>query len=142
MYTRHTSLNIPKNYSGNRFSKIMEEPTVKEHRPVYTDAVKTAHSPAYNEEITRAEDIIIEKEEEEIIDSVAEEIEEQPESIRDTSSEMSQQASSFSLPINEILNGIDKEELLLLGLIILIAAEKNNDNNIILTLLSLLLLSK
>ena len=48
----------------------------------------------------------------------------------------------FSLPIKEILNGIDKEELLLIGLILLIASEKDNDNNIILTLLSLLLLYK
>jgi len=147
MYTRHTSINIPKNYSGNRF-KQSEEIPVKEHRPIYTDAIKTAHSPIYSEELSKAEDVI------QVEDTIPTPVYEDAEPIteeelssdiqpcEECDSEPKDLFSHLSLPIKEILKSIDKEELLLIGLILLISAEKDNDNNTILTLLSLLLLHK
>ena len=134
MYTRHTGLNIPKNYSGSRFTRVDDTLPVKEHRPTYNEAVRSAHSPSYDEEISKAADAPTEP----IID-------ENPEINPPLCVECEKKTDTllpFSLPINEILNTVDKEELLLIGIILLIASEKNSDNNLILTLLSLLLLYK
>ena len=142
MYTRHTGINIPKNYSGSRFSKNEDTLPVKEHRPTYTEAVRSTHSPSYDEEISK----IAEEADKEIPEPISEvTYEEKEEKSLPTSTEYEKKTDMllpFSLPIKEILNGIDKEELLLIGLILLIASEKDNDNNVILTLLSLLLLYK
>ena len=142
MYTRHIGLNIPKNYSGSRFSKSEDNLPVKEHRPSYTEAVRSAHSPSYSEEIAR----VTESPTEEISEPTSEifygENEDEEPSVCTECDKNTDTLLPFSLPIKEILNGIDKEELLLIGLILLIASEKDNDNNIILTLLSLLLLYK
>jgi hypothetical protein len=142
MYTRHTGINIPKNYSGSRFSKNEDTLPVKEHRPTYTEAVRSTHSPSYDEEISK----IAEEADKEIPEPISEvTYEEKEEKSLHTSTEYEKKTDTllpFSLPIKEILNGIDKEELLLIGLILLIASEKDNDNNVILTLLSLLLLYK
>lgn len=142
MYTRHTGINIPKNYSGSRFSKNEDTLPVKEHRPTYTEAVRSTHSPSYDEEISK----IAEEADKEIPEPISEvTYEEKEEKSLPTSTEYEKKTDTllpFSLPIKEILNGIDKEELLLIGLILLIASEKDNDNNVILTLLSLLLLYK
>ena len=142
MYTRHTGINIPKNYSGSRFSKNEDTLPVKEHRPTYTEAVRSTHSPSYDEEISK----IAEEADKEIPEPISEVTYEEKEGKSlPTSTEYEKKTDTllpFSLPIKEILNGIDKEELLLIGLILLIASEKDNDNNVILTLLSLLLLYK
>ncbi|MBQ9744856.1 MAG: hypothetical protein IJW19_07010 [Clostridia bacterium] len=191
MYTRH--LNIPKNYNGVRFSGRDDGIPVKEHRPVYTEGIKTSHSPLYkhNEEaasiptgeensntlsdistdytvveeddgasyganekssgvtddganeksngVTNDEEYEVTSEELSNGNSVAEVSSNEPLTESDVSRDKS--FSSFpALPIKELLDGIDTEELLLIGVILLIASEKNKDNNSILTMLSLLLL--
>lgn len=142
MYTRHTGINIPKNYSGSRFSKNEDPLPVKEHRPTYTDAIRSAHSPSYDEEISK----IAEEADKEIHDTLNEATyEKKEEKNLPTSTEYEKKTDTllpFSLPIKEIFSQINNEELLLIGLILLIASEKDNDNNVILTLLSLLLLYK
>ena len=155
MYTRHTSINIPKNYSGNRFKTAPDNIPVKEHRPVYNEGIKTAHSPAYNEEMMKVPDISSEyippyfdnADLNEELDSQDESIEntgknEDEKTCEDTSYNATCALSSFSLPFRDILSHIDKEELLLIGIILLLASEKENDNSLMITLLSLLLLYK
>ena len=142
MYTRHTGINIPKNYSGSRFSKNEDSLPVKEHRPTYTEAVRSTHSPSYDEEISK----IAEEADKEIPEPISEvTYEEKGKKSFPTSTEYEKKTDTllpFSLPIKEIFSQINNEELLLVGLILLIASEKDNDNNVILTLLSLLLLYK
>ncbi|MBQ8392496.1 MAG: hypothetical protein IJX51_01875 [Clostridia bacterium] len=176
MYTRH--LNIPKNYNGVRFSGMDDGIPVKEHRPVYTEGIKTSHSPLYkhseeaasvstveensNAPLDISTDYTIVEEEDDVaneksngqINEEAYEVTSKEASTDDSVAEVSSNASvpetdisrdslfsSFpSLPIKELLDGIDTEELLLIGVILLIASEKNKDNNSILTMLSLLLL--
>lgn len=48
MYSRHSGINIPKNYNGVRFRNSPENTNMKEHRPIYRQEIKTAHSPLYD----------------------------------------------------------------------------------------------
>jgi len=158
MYTRH--VNIPKNYSGVRFQRHGDDNmSVKEHRPFYSEGVKSSHSPLYNQKIAAPVDEIEEKD---LIDDLTEEseinvtsteesdaggdlfdaeVENAKEVITEEKAKPSSISNLFSdLPITNILGNINREDLLLLGLIFLMATEKNGGNNDILTMLSLLLL--
>lgn len=165
MYTRHMGISIPKNYSGVRFTPKDDGIKVKEHRPRYTQAVNNAHSPSF---ISKSEDIdtppsVSEPEETDIIMDDIDEYDNNilpDESITtDTDKENNCTACNISdnntekeggrvslsdhiLPIGDILNSVEKDDLLLLGLIFLIAIENDKDNNILLMLLAILLLTK
>ena len=50
MFTRYSDINIPNNYSGNRFKKTtIEDTTMKIHESELKSEIKTSVSPTYNE---------------------------------------------------------------------------------------------
>ena len=160
MYSRKDGISIPKNYNGVRFRSSDEPMPMKEHRPLYRQEVKTAHSPLYDIEKTdipptvseescfRTSDSPIENNySDSYLNDTANEAEcdaSENTSLNGTENEAEYCSllNSFKLPVSGILNLINREDALLLGLILLLASEQNSDNTLILTFLLLLLLNK
>ena len=50
MFTRYSGIDVPNNYSGNRFKKtIIEDTTMKIHENEVKSEIKTSVSPTYND---------------------------------------------------------------------------------------------
>ena len=64
MYSQKDGISIPKNYNGVRFRSSPDPMPMKEHRPVYRQEVKTAHSPLYNTDKSEAEATVFTESEE------------------------------------------------------------------------------
>ena len=54
MFTKYNNINIPQNYSGNRFKHDITNTEMKTHRPTTTSAVKTSVSPYFQESVNNA----------------------------------------------------------------------------------------
>lgn len=135
MFSKYSNVEVPKNYSGNRFRNTREIQTeTKTHSASTYSATKSSVSPIYQEQASYIEDVqeveddIINEEESESIDQVDE---------NEEASSSEKQKSSFSLA--DLLNGINAEDLLLICLIIFLSAESGINNNDIIIILSLLL---
>jgi len=169
MYSRKDGISIPKNYNGIRFRNPPEPMPMKEHRPIYRQEVKTAHSPLYNREKAEADtpaftdhnilpedvysendiitndyyeseaDLNIENKENELCEIEEPDLQEKAVEVSKNDSSL---LNSIKLPVSGILNSINREDALLLGLILLLSSEQNSDNSLILTFLALLLLKK
>lgn len=132
MFSKYSSVEVPKNYSGNRFRQAQELKTeTKTHFATNYSATKSSVSPSYHEQnsyIDEVQDDIESK-------SFEDESIEQVEDIEKTYDE--NQKSTFSF--NDIIKSIDAEDLLLICLIIFLSADSGINNNDIVILLSLLL---
>lgn len=134
MFSKYSNVEVPKNYSGNRFKHNYELQTeTKTHVASTYSATKSSVSPAYQEQasyIENAQENDILNEEEEI--ESANQADENEEALSNEN-----QKSSFSL--TDLFNGINAEDLLLICLIIFLSADSGINNNDIIIILSLLL---
>ncbi len=145
MFSKYSNVEVPRNYSGNRFRQGQELKTeTKTHPATNYSATKSSVSPAYHEQVASIEEneenecessnAICEECElknEENVDHVCENEENPAQSCEEC------QRSSFSL--GDILKGINSEDLLLICLIIFLSADGGINNNDIVILLALLL---
>ncbi|MBQ4510444.1 MAG: hypothetical protein II984_06935 [Clostridia bacterium] len=152
MFTRYSNIEIPKNYSGNRFKKtIIEDTTMKTHENDMQGAVKSSVSPTYSEHLYQNEvdssnisndnDAFefqndVTEQELEINDDIAEG---QDSEIANHNTEKSK---SSIVPFLDYFKDIKSDDLLLILLIIFLASDKSSHNNDIIMLLALLLTSK
>ncbi len=165
MFTRYSGVDIPQNYSGNRFrKKSIENTEMKVHTNQTQGAIKSSVSPSFenqfkdekfqsiNEEISldnsKITEAVAENEyfEGEIIDSDDSHEQIDVNLILQESNEQSSKPVNKSIlgdlslsPITEYLKSIKGEDLLLIALIIFLASDKNVSNNDILIILALLL---
>lgn len=151
MFTKYTNVNVPKNYSGSRFSKPPET-EMKTHRAQDaspSNTVKTSVSPYFHntQEYLSSTDKAIETDsivnfaihsDDDItnIDTAS------PESIQE---EVYEDESTSVVPssiteLSKILKNIKGDDILLLALILIFATDNGEGNPDILLILSLLLL--
>lgn len=164
MFTRYSGIEVPQNYSGNRFrKKSIEDTETKVHTNQAYSAVKSSVSPSFeykyeNERLSSDEnDASIENEittdnyvSEEFSDNSSENSNENfneainDEEAKETNSKEINSNSSFLDNLNlsfmtDFFKNIQGEDLLLIALIIFLASDKNVSNNDIIILLALLL---
>lgn len=158
MFTRYSGIDVPQNYSGNRFrNKSIEDTGMKIHTNQTQGAIKSSVSPSFEQRLQNEQglknDDEITFEEPEIVDDVVENQDNDISDIIDASDEndeliVSQKSEPNSKsilgdlnlsPITEFLKSISGEDLLLIALIIFLASDKNVSNNDIIILLALLL---
>ena len=161
MFTRYSDIDVPKNYSGNRFKKSsFEDTTMKTHESEMQSATNTSVSPTFNERYNhidyqtnkfqiqnKANDV-----NNEIYRNVNEQdyfatsndnnniLEEKQVSCRFNDSNKDS-ATGFG-SIIDYLKDIKSDDLLIILIIILLASDKSTSNNDIIILLALLLTSK
>ena len=154
MYTRYSGVDVPQNYSGNRFrKKIIEDTETKVHSSITPGAVKSSVSPSFESQIKN--DQIYQNNDEnsldysETLDDVVEN-DDFNESAYQSNNEPKDKGNDKIVnksilnelnlsPIAEYLKSIRGEDLLLIALIIFLASDKNISNNDIIILLALLL---
>ncbi len=159
MFTRYSNIEIPKNYSGNRFKKtIIEDTTMKTHENEMQGAIKSSVSPTYSEHLYQNEldnsdisnhsdavDNNISKEEDDrnIIENDINEDTENNQGDECANCDLEKEKSKLSLaPIFDYLRDIKSDDMLLILLIIILASDRSAQNNDIIMLLALLLTSK
>ncbi len=149
MFSRYSKINIPQNYSGNRFKA--PETDTKIHSPVPQYTVKNAHSPSFISTFEEKDQPFEEAYEDEKVSVQVEDMYEEStyerEEIIDTpvcvDQKSDNESKGFDLSyFKNILSNISSEELLILGIILLIASDKESSNNSIIWMLALLLLGK
>ena len=155
MYTRYSGIDVPQNYSGNRFrKKAVEDTETKVHTSVTQGAVKSSVSPSFEKQFKSQqllEDDDISLENSKITEDAAEN-EDNYNEFSDTSYQAEENEVTDSMNIHtgildnlnlsfigEYLKSIKGEDLLLIALIIFLASDKNVSNNDIIILLALLL---
>lgn len=157
MFTKYTDIDLPKNYSGNRFKQAIPDTKMKTHRAqdssAYNSVVKTAVSPSFQD--------IIDKTAKE---SDSEPIEEDDKNITVSTEEAPlENTTEADIPIDapprggekmdenllrlfkesglgRLLNNKSRDDFLLIGLIALLASDGAGDNLEAIILLALLLL--
>ena len=142
MFTKYNSVEIPQNYSGNRF-KNLGETEMKTHRAALTSVqqspVKSSTSPTFQEVIDKTMNDVEEVEADSLdISSESElsytpqQLDETPNTAKDTST------NEFSLA--GFVDKISKDDLLLIALIILFASDSSVSSYDTVIILALLLL--
>ena len=151
MFTKYNNVNIPKNYSGNRFRQNGEDTEMKTHRPISSSTVpttstKTSVSPYFQAQLTENE-----LPSEELFNSLDEEIpevrqEENSETIDTPTDKIPKspvESDSTSVEENKLtqfLKNIKNDDLLLLALILLLANDNTENSADALAILALLLM--
>lgn len=160
MFTRYSGVDVPQNYSGNRFRKrSIENTEMKVHTNQTQGATKSSVSPTFENQSNNNDytEEIIEPDTNEIVEPINEKIPtsvDENEDITETDVELSVQENEHSdskpafkgllsdlnlSPFTEYLKNIKNDDLLLIALIIFLASDKNVGNNDIIILLALLL---
>ena len=151
MFTKYNNVNIPKNYSGNRFKQAGEDTEMKTHRaPVsnnVTGGVKTSVSPFFQTQINS--DTVLSSENdynengEDNINDLTEEIAEAIDAPIDKATIDNSNTPLKSGEENKLLQlfkNVKNDDLLLLVLILLIANENSESSTEALVILALLLM--
>ncbi len=152
MFTRYTGVDIPQNYSGNRFRKDLYEDTeMKVHSSSTEGAVKSSVSPSFEQRLNYQSNVM--KKDETIENATENDIfyqdeeennKEQPHNDSEQEKNDNIQHSKSILkelsPFSEYLKNIKSDDLLLIALIIFLASEKNGSNGDVIILLALLLI--
>ena len=148
MFTRYKGIEIPQNYSGNRFRNEAPVTETKTHKPSVSSSTKTSISPSF-ESVLRHGTIQVPVEQivEDVSDfyeneMVAEEV--APTMIEEAPLEEKNKEGTlfddFKPIVSSIIKNVNSEDLLLLSLIVLLMSEGNEDSNdVILPLLLLFL---
>lgn len=147
MFSKYSNIDIPQNYSGNRFKNTQAyETTTKMHTPSDFSAVSSSVSPTYERQFFEDSTNEIEYENE-IYDTEeaclscdegqSEEISVPECSVISSGCDSSDNKGLSAL--HDIFSKISSEDLLLISLIIFLSVDKNINNNDIIILLSLLL---
>ncbi len=169
MFTRYSGIEVPKNYSGNRFRrKSIEETDTKIHKSQPQDTVKSSISPSFEQaqssplDMNIMEQAEVNYENEDFIENVPSEDEEadkgeekssledsieSSDNINNTLNDEVEQTSKKealinqikSSPISDFLRFVKGDDLLLISLIVMLASEKSLNNYDIIILLALLL---
>ena len=162
MFTRYSEIDIPKNYSGNRFKKTsFEDTTMKTHENEMQSATNTSVSPTFKERFNHNDYHAnkfyqTEDNTETVSNEINQSINEQNSLIVDDkdNSFLEEKQVNYStnnsnidskLGINSIfdyLKDVKSDDLLIILLIILLASDKSSSNNDVIILLALLLTSK
>lgn len=147
MFSKYSNIDIPQNYSGNRFKNANAyETTTKMHTPSDFSAVSSSVSPTYERQFF--EDSSIESEyENEIYDTEdacltcdeghSEDI--STSECNEIKSACEESDNKGLSALHDIFSKISSEDLLLISLIIFLSVDKNINNNDIIILLSILL---
>lgn len=149
MFTRY---NVPKNYSGNRFSVNQYETETKTHS---AQGSKTSFSPSFNQEKTNTpsgeienspfftvdnDDSTEEIRENDLNNDIVLEneiLEDDNESKNDNEAKDNSALNEFKSSFLSLFNGIKKDDLMLIFLIILLSNEENPTPPLLLALLLL-----
>lgn len=142
MFTKYNSVEIPQNYSGNRF-KNFGETEMKTHRavstPVQQSPIKSSTSPTFQEVIDKTMNDAKEVESDLLDISSKEEASYAPQLSDDTPNATDDDATNeFSLA--RFVEKISKDDLLLIALIILFASDSSVSSYDTVIILALLLL--
>lgn len=150
MFTKYTGVNIPQNYSGNRFHSPLEDTKTTVHKatdspPVFSK-VRTSVSPSFQEVIDKT--VIENNTDENYIqaDNTLSNEEEyecetcnvEPEESKD------EQCGNVHLEkensLIQLINSVGKDDLLLIALIVLLSSDKDANSIDAIVILALLLL--
>ena len=152
MFTRYSGIDVPNNYSGNRFKKtIIEDTTMKIHENEVRSEIKTSVSPTYNDwvysnnsnstydntskTIQECKMCDIDSNENELYENI-----ENEEISTNTQSKVLSKEENHNLEqIKNYLKSIKTDDLILILMIIFLASDKGTANNDIIILLALLL---
>lgn len=141
MFTRYSGVDVPQNYSGNRFRKKTIEDTETKVHSSTLGATKSSISPSFEKQLNQQFD-----EESDFQDT--ENSIENNEYILDESNSCERNDSNTSnnnvfkelSSFSNYFKNIKNDDLLLIALIIFLASDKGASNNDIIILLSLLLI--
>ena len=148
MFTRYKGIEIPQNYSGNRFRNEAPITETKTHKPSVSSSAKTSISPSFESVLKHG---TFQPIEEQIVEDVSDFYENEviseenpPIMIEESPSEGKDKERTlfddFKPLVSSVLKNVSSEDLLLLSLIILLMSEGNEDSNdVILPLLLLFL---
>ena len=148
MFTRYSGIDIPNNYSGNRFKKtIIEDTTMKIHENEIINDIKTSVSPSYNQWLYSNNNFIENSTNENHDDDL--EISKEEKSYENDKNQTLLNNTSEKNLLNEEDNIIDQiknylkniktDDLILILLIIFLASDKNSNNNDMILILAILL---
>ena len=152
MFSKYTGVDVPQNYSGNRFRKSTMETKTNVHKaqeirtPIST--VKTSVSPSFQDVIDKASEGVIVNDVEENLTTQEVDLEEKVlKSVDKTEILEDDEAKSPREPldiiqasgIGQLLGAIGKDDLLLIALIVLLASDKGDMNLDAIVILALLL---
>ncbi len=144
MFSRYSSISIPKNYGGSRFADLSETET-KTHRALTPLApIKSSHSPSFVP--------IIEQKEEKTAEEVSdfedfEDIDvlegEQDEELQEAGGDEDKgdAKNEHSSILKSILSNLERDELIILGLILLLISDSSQENTDVIMMLALLLVN-
>ena len=152
MFTRYSGIDVPNNYSGNRFKKtIIEDTTMKIHENEVKSDIKTSVSPTYNDWLYSNNDKSSFNDTSEITqeyntfdeDLNKNESYENSENEKISSNiqakELLKEENHNLERIKNYLKSIKTDDLILILMIIFLTSDKNADNNDVIILLALLL---
>ena len=141
MFTRYSGIDIPHNYSGNRFRKAdSDNLDMKIHKNHTQGAIKSSISPSFEKELSNFTEQNAEAElNSNLGDAALVSIDEQAEIENSDTVDVSDSNSSTTPSINDFLKSISSDDLLIIALILFLATDKNVENNDIIILLALLL---
>ena len=161
MFTRYKGINIPENYSGNRFKAPIETET-KTHKPTQSGVyggTKTSISPIFesaikertysndiNEALYEPTDSYQSEEayatsinESQGLDFNEEFIENQDSSSKNEDPKKNSILGDFASIFSQITSKIKQDDFIIIGVILLLLSEKGEDKDVIIPLLLLLL---
>ena len=142
MFTKYNGLEIPKNYSGNRF-KALSETEMKTHKVTHSEilqgATKSSVSPKFQEVIDQTVNNIADVEDIEPVPEQEDEESYSPPNKEERALTVTDEASP-DLSLTALLDKIRKDDLLLIALIILFASDSSMSNYDTVIILALLLL--
>ena len=147
MFTKYNGINVPKNYSGNRFKETIDT-EMKTHKAegvhISTPIKKSASPQSFQSVIDKAvESEFIETDYYEEISSESEEISD-PVSINEYDVEENLPSATSSpskeLGLSTLLESLQEDDLLLIALILILAGNEGYENKELIITLALLLL--
>ena len=148
MFTKYNGVEIPRNYSGNRFSPTFET-EMKTHRAtantVQQGTVKSSFSPSFQEVIDKTMNETVEMpvtdDEIQVTENTTAEITDaQNEEIVQASHSYTKEAQKSDFNLMGLLEKISKDDLLLIALIIVLASDSAEGGTDVILCLALLLL--
>lgn len=152
MFTRYKGIEIPQNYSGNRFKSEAPITETKMHKPSMSYGTKTSISPTFESALRQDTSNELEAElENEFVDPVSNFSQNEIDYDENFSSPIeapfveekvvkSSVLDDFKPLISNIIKNVNSEDLLLLSLVILLMSDGNEDSSEIIIPLLLLFL--
>ena len=147
MFTKYNSVNIPKNYSGNRFRQDIDDTEMKTHRPSSSTAAvtKTSVSPnfqnyLYNSYGTPKEDAPENEEKNDTFQQNDIEFSDTSTAKIENNDEIAIVNTATESKVVQLLKSIKNDDLLLLALILLLANDSNESSFDAIAILALLLM--